>query len=375
MAEEDYVIVERETPTHHKLLPPPPSPPPTPRLTPHLFFPCEDNKTAHPTNPTTCRLLNLTDDWAQPISLPHLHNGTSVVCGASSNGYLLTLSPSADMHLLNPFTHHSLPLPSLLSFPSVIGFSSSSFHPPSFVIDQAPIVPWDVIRRFFVKKAISFDRTTVIIYGDENSLAFVEVGERGVAWVPLGSTNKRYEDVVRRRDDGLVWAVTSDGEVEAWDLLSEPPRVVTRVVGGTELNPECPAKRYLVKYEEELLQVLGEVRYLFFDETGANSRSLVRTKGFKVFKLRPNQNGWVRMSGVGDDRVVFLGNSESVSLLTEDVPGIRKGNKIYFTDDNKVPFGGHDTGVYDFDDDCIDEWINESAVSPAPVWVFSQTHV
>ncbi|KAK1308969.1 hypothetical protein QJS10_CPA09g00943 [Acorus calamus] len=264
----------------------------------------------------------------------------------------------------HPFTHHSLPLPSLLSFPSVIGFSSSSSsHPPSFVVDQASVVPWDAIRRFFIKKVISFDRTTVIIYGDENNLAFVEVGERGVAWVPLGSTNKRYEDVVHRRDDGLVWAVTSDGEVEAWDLLSEPPRVVTRVAGGTELNPKSPAKRYLVESEEGLLQ------------TGDKSRSRVRTKGFKVFKLRPDQNGWVRMSGVGDDRVLLLGNGESVSLPAEDMPGIRKGNMIYFTDDNKVPFGGHDTGVYDFDDDCIDEWSNESATSPAPIWVFSHTRV
>ncbi|KAK1278659.1 hypothetical protein QJS04_geneDACA017562 [Acorus gramineus] len=298
-----------------------------------------------------CRFVNLIDDQRFPIP-SHLLDGTSVVCGASSNGYLLTLTPSAaDIHLFNPFTHHSLPLPSLLTFPSVIA-SSFDNHPS------------------FFKKAVSFNSMTVVIYGDKNSLAFAELD--GSEWI-LFESNKSYEDVIY--DGLLLWAVTTDGEVQAWDVVlpSEPPRMLMRV--GTALKPwRWNAKRYLVESQEgELLQVLRTVRYGFLDP-GCTIYTK-RTQGFEVFK--PVQDGWVKLSGVGDDRVLFLGNNESVSLRVEDVPGCQKGNRIYFTDDdksfftNKTAFGFHDTGVYDFDEDTVDhEFCIEDAACPSSVWVF-----
>ncbi|KAK1308970.1 hypothetical protein QJS10_CPA09g00942 [Acorus calamus] len=267
-----------------------------------------------------CRFVNLIDDQRFPIP-SHLLDGTSVVCGASSNGYLLTLTPStADIHLFNPFTHHSLHLPSLLTFPSVF---SSSFDNPSFI-----------------KKAVSFNSMTVVICGDKNSLAFAELD--GPEWIHFES-NKSYEDMIY--DGLLLWAVTTDGEVQAWDVVlpSEQPRMLMRV--GTALKPwRWNAKRK-------------------------------KTQGFEVFK--PVQDGWVKLSGVGDDRVLFLGDNESVSLRVEDVPGCQKGNRIYFTDDdksfftNKTAFGFHDTGMYDFDEDTVNhEFCIEDAACPSSVWVF-----
>ncbi|KAK1316464.1 hypothetical protein QJS10_CPA05g00890 [Acorus calamus] len=320
------------------------------------------------------------------------------------------------MHLLNPFTHHSLPLPSLLSLPDLLGFNHPpSFStlinafisplstllrglPPEFVLDPtyAPYstISWDNLRRLFISKAVSFDRTVaVMIYGfNRQSLAFAHVGEAGgvVAWIPVDS-NKRYCDVIRRRDDGLVWAVTEVGEVEAWDIESEQAPVLMKCVGclldaeppsEEDVPSECDLleKRYIVEIEGELLQVLRIVicrpRITQDYETEIMLNETVR---FEVYKLGADEEEWVRMEGgVGEDWVLFLGDNESVAVKAEDVPGEGKGNMIYFSDDDhfRERCGGHDMGVYDLDDGSIEVWSDERKEdSPYPVWVFSGTNV
>ncbi|KAK1283208.1 hypothetical protein QJS10_CPB21g01118 [Acorus calamus] len=295
------------------------------------------------------RLLNLTDDRPKPFTLPHLLDGTSIVCGASSKGYIVTLSPSADMHLLNHFTHQSLPLPSL---PNLLGFNhpppsppssmpSSPHSPPSSTASPrsssstqpTPPTPsslgsWDNLP-LFISKAISFDRTVAImIYGfNRRSLAFTHVGEAGgvVACIPVDS-NKRYYDVIHRRDDGLVWAVTEVGEVEAWDIESEQAPVLVKCVGclldaeppsEEDIPSECDLleKRYIVEIEGSFCRPCMTQDY----ETEI---MLNETERFEVYKLGVDEEEWVRMEGgVGEDWVLFWGDNESVAVKTEDVPG------------------------------------------------------
>ncbi|KAK1277153.1 hypothetical protein QJS04_geneDACA023081 [Acorus gramineus] len=320
------------------------------------------------------------------------------------------------MHLLNPFTHHSLPLPSLLSLPALLGFNhppsfstlinafisplSTLLHglPPEFVLDPtyAPYstISWDNLRRLFISKAVSFDRTVaVMIYGfNRQSLAFAHISEAGgvVAWIPVDS-NKRYYDVIRRLDDGLVWAVTEVGEVEAWDIESEQKPVLVKCVGclleaeppsEEDVPSECDLleKRYIVEIEGELLQVLRVVICRpCITQDYETEIMLNETERFEVYKLGADEEEWVRMEGgVGEDWVLFLGDNESVAVKAEDVPGEGKGNRIYFSDDDhlRARYGGLDMGVCDLDDGSIEVWSDERKEnSPFPVWVFSGTNV
>ncbi|KAK1267156.1 hypothetical protein QJS04_geneDACA000405 [Acorus gramineus] len=81
------------------------------------------------------------------------------------------------------------------------------------------------------------------------------------------------------------------------------------------------------------------------------------------------RTGW----GLGDDGMVFLGMNCSTYLSATDFHGCR-GNRIYFTDDNKKTrsWWGCDMGVFCLEDGSLGSHYqtNVKPMWPKPIWVF-----
>lgn len=86
----------------------------------------------------------------------------------------------------------------------------------------------------------------------------------------------------------------------------------------------------------------------------------LRTCRFKVYKLDVSDDGssWFEVRDLGGDSL-FLGKNSSWSISSANFPAY-KGNRIYFTDDNRDVYDqvefrvvSFDMGVYDLDDGMI----------------------
>ena len=104
--------------------------------------------------------------------------------------------------------------------------------------------------------------------------------------------------------------------------------------------------------------------------------SLVSTWEFRVWKMDPNKECWIRVRHLGD-YALFLGCNNPVAISELDVSGI-KGNRIYFTDDRQRTkhFGfiwpGKDMGIFDLGDSSFKPlcWTQcEWSTHPPAVWV------
>lgn len=146
-------------------------------------------------------------------------------------------------------------------------------------------------------------------------------------------------------------------------------------------------RQYLVEYSGGLLMV---DRIFSVDRSIEDKPSYkrLRTCGFKVYKLDVSGNGssWLEVRDLGGDSL-FLGKNSSLSISSADFPGY-KGNRIYFTDDNRdvndlVEFRvvSFDMGAYDLDDGMIESLPvpgygghGKNLCRPPPIWVMPKAY-
>ncbi|XP_043700345.1 putative F-box protein At5g55150 [Telopea speciosissima] len=333
------------------------------RLLPFLMLPPADKEKD---NTTKIRpFFNLSSrKKINELHIPEIHDKW---CCGSSQGWLLTVDGfTKEIQLFNPVSEGHIHLPSLSEF---------SFPPR----EHPPEPPTNTSMHYIHKAVLSSnpcttpDYVVVVIVTNQKWLAYYKPGAD--KWTTIVSEKCcHFEDAIFYKQGLLLYAVSNHGPVVTYDFSSETP--IER-----EITFRPPAGRgcdmyYLVESLGELLLVLRHFRWLDDHEPDGHYddddyKDIVvhppfkfKTIKFWVRKLDESKREWIPIQSIGDDRILFLGNSSSISLSAQEFPECPcMGNSIYFNDDYDYgPFeppseGYHDTGVFNFETRRVESFL------------------
>ncbi|PIA25255.1 hypothetical protein AQUCO_12000002v1 [Aquilegia coerulea] len=325
----------------------------------------------------------------------------SFCCGSSSQGYLIMANRKGGNFLYNPFNQNTINLP-------------QQFMPPK-----------DIAKKWTKKDYPSYLRKAVICSQTPNKeLYILALGSNArvietckphdTEWSVFGADMEEDEDeyedeeeimnrYLRQQNNTIPDEVIQDDEENKWlflDLLLYKGMlygltVATTLVcfelhdssnplGCKELNM-LPKGRvikrriiygdYLVESGEELLMV-HRIRSFVNNGDGAKYTTIK----FSVYRLHQTNDlfEWVEVQSLGN-QMLFLGRNTSISVSTDDIPGL-KGNCIYFIDDmwpyfafgiDSVP-SLLDNGVFYLDDGHIEKFYTPSdsdLIKSQPFWI------
>ncbi|XP_059668100.1 uncharacterized protein LOC132313353 [Cornus florida] len=373
--------------------------------------------------------------WQRELLMP---NGA--FCVGSSHGWLVFNQPhNCHPYLYNPLIDSPhfpyIPLPSIETIPSVLGFrslkSDHSSPSPSLITQFINLIHEDCNSeeytyeekmsperacRYFVQRLVMSSAPTVPCYssslskpqidgnctimaihsgGDE--IGFCKPGDE--RWTMLDVSGPMYADIIYCSKDQRFFALRFDFSIEAWDLR-DPSRPQKQFFHSPDFCEGKIWKKiresyiwdpriYLVESCGDILLLcrfialsrIVEVENKINDDEWENyfihDDDAYWTMGFDVHKFDSDNNKWERVECLGD-RAMFVGYNNSFSLSTRDYPEL-VGNSIYFADDNLNGFnntyGGHDNGVFSLEDNRIKPYYpsREKVIGPHPVWVAPNT--
>ncbi|XP_042493467.1 putative F-box protein At5g55150 [Macadamia integrifolia] len=308
------------------------------RLLPFLMLPPGDNSTE------TRPFFNLSSCKISELHIPNIHQKW---CCGSSHGWLVTVDESiGEIQLFNPVSGGSIVLPSLSTF----SYPQHNFEPEFSS------------NKHYIHKAIlssnphrTSNYVVVAIVTNTKMLAYWKPGAD--RWTTIRSKKwVHFEDFIYHK--GLLYAVSNNGPVVTYDFSSEPP-IAREIIGRPPEGRTCDLY-YLVESLGELLLVLRHYKWLALDY---DDYDVIRfkTMKFQVRKLDESKRKWIQMESIGD-RILFLGNSYSISLPAQEFPECR-GNSIYFNDDYDYgPYeppskGYHDIGVFNFESHHVEPFL------------------
>lgn len=269
----------------------------------------------------------------------------------SSDGWLVTLDQGcSQLYLLNPVTGtkiHLPPLPSsklvpLESSKAILSFNSSSSSSSSYTVvlllARHPSSAWPT--------------------------ALVTCCTQQAAWTPLGR-REFYSDAAISNSTNLLYAMQSNGTVEAWDLSAGAPSLSTTIVMPKSVSTGFASfTKYLVKDgggggRGGLLQVW-------------RSREFAKVE-FKVFELLEEEGEWVEVKSL-DGRVVFLNSCcSSVSMMSEDCPpelGGGANNSIDCLTTTASSSKNRESMVFRMGDGSVERVLLHGSIwEPSPIWI------
>ncbi|KAH7840193.1 hypothetical protein Vadar_013968 [Vaccinium darrowii] len=257
-----------------------------------------------------------------------------------SLGWLITVSETGDMNLLDPVSRVQIHLPHISTFKN---------HPEGN----------DLTTYFgYIRKAVLSSRPCVSSKDTNYVLMVIHESFRHLGFWRPG--DKVWTNVETRGRDPIVVA----------HLCLEIPREVFKF-----------KRPYIVESNGELLVVvrdgydqdyLGDYVTLGEDEV---VDVCCGTTEFGVFKVDLSNWEWVELQSLGDN-VLFVGDNDSISVRASEFHGIRP-NCIYFTENfgpqyiYVKPGGGEDMCMYDMEDRSVDLYYVGGSFSPMcpPLWV------
>ncbi|KAL5724994.1 hypothetical protein ACHQM5_008191 [Ranunculus cassubicifolius] len=323
-----------------------------PRQPPLLLLPTKQNQ-----NNQMRSVYNLYEKsiWSLQLRVPQ-----DSFCQGSCFGWLLMVTPSFQVSLLNPFLSHNneIQLPPLTAFER----------------DEDEVVHIRYIAKAVLSANPTYDPnyTVFVIHGGRLHLAFLKPGDK--KWTNLNFKYQLIFDILPHGDQ--FYAVNHTGRVYAIDLHRPRPKVsmISPRPDGSMLHSEC---KYLVECCGDLLLIHR------FRGYGREPRVTTHyfTGGFKVLKLDRECRKWVEMKSLGNN-ILFLGDNSSFSISASHFPEC-KPNSIYFTDDYDLGYyrryyqncaserGAHDMGVFSLEDGSIEPHypMSEDDIIPPPVWI------
>ncbi|KAK6227897.1 hypothetical protein SCA6_000237 [Theobroma cacao] len=265
------------------------------------------------------------------LELPQAHGKR---CHGSPYGWIVTMGPDLQAHLLHPLSQAQLSLPKLNTIRSPIGV-------------LVPVDPFRFIRKCILLKTSpshSQDEFLVmVIFGPKHSLAFAKPGS--VGWTTIVGADG-FKDILLFK--GQIHAICGKGTLLRF--RSDDPEATPRLIAYHPEDVSRVERIYLLESSGELLGV-----FRFSSSTPFVQR--YDTKRFLVYVLNPDNDGnlgtWQRLNHLRD-WALFVGEGNSWSVCTANIPNCRS-NCIYFTDDNwdqqvggeEQTLVGHDIGVFD----------------------------
>ncbi|KAL6883737.1 hypothetical protein ACP4OV_011151 [Aristida adscensionis] len=324
-------------------------------------------------------LYSLAEQRVYKFTLPEPPIRSRFLIG-SSNGWLITADERSELHLVNPITTEQIALPSVITIEEVnpIFDASGTIHKYELSyysrneegLEEPETIALSDLREYLYLKAFVFpDLSTgsyivVIIHRPCNQLSFARPGD--YKWTCL-SHKYHYTDCVFM--DGLLYAVTSLGEVHAFDLTST--NVTMTVIIG-ELKRGIYELMYIVQAPWGDLMQVWMTRDIcrLVDDPSVPS---VRIRKITVYKVDIVAKELVEINNL-PDHMLFLGHTNSLCLSAEYHPQL-KANCVYYTDDwfeliRHFKNEAREIGVFDMENSSKAEivppvWSNW----PSPTWI------
>ncbi|XP_052149118.1 probable F-box protein At4g22165 isoform X1 [Oryza glaberrima] len=334
-------------------------------------------------------IYSLAEQRTYKITLPDPPIRDRYLIG-SSDGWLVTIDDKCEMHLLNPVTREQMALPPVITMEQVnptydesgaivkyenrsqfwhdgVMFSSRSMG--SIISPR-----WQQL--FLTGRAFVFSETStgkllvVLIRNPFGQLSFARVGDDEWDYLPEYG---RYEDCTYK--DGLLYAVTTLGEIHAIDL-SGPIAMVKIVMGKVMDIGDGDRNTYILHAPwGDVLQIwkTEEDDYIHPSEDDYDA-ILKNTASIEVYKSDLVEEKLVKINRL-QDHVLFVGHNQTLCLRAEEFPSL-KANHAYFTDDSQnwiTEFKNNrrDIGVFNLEDNSRDELVSPQLWSnwPSPVWI------
>ncbi|XP_050252534.1 F-box protein At2g26160-like [Quercus robur] len=257
-------------------------------------------------------------------------------CWGSPHGWVVTLGPDYETHLVHLMKRVRISLPPL-----------------NTIRRQAAREEWfRLVNKFILFKEPSNELLFLVIaiFGPMNLLAFARVGGGGATlnrrgrgeWAFVTNPNNmKFKDVACF--NGQMYGLCEKGMLVRFELDS-PVSAEVQVISPHPEGVCEPQKLYLV---ESLDNLFGVFRYGFY----ISSERRHETVSFLVYKFNFSASAWEEVTDL-KDHAVFVGDGNSWCFPTSTIPS--KSNSIYFTDDHwdwqlypGVAYGGYDVGVFD----------------------------
>ncbi|KAL3645533.1 hypothetical protein CASFOL_010713 [Castilleja foliolosa] len=316
----------------------------------------------------------------------------------SSHGWLALFNQrNSDLTLTNPVTcrHVNLPPPNKSDVSSGIKviISCDAEHE-----DCQAMMICDLAKLFFCRP-------------NHSPTEWTHIGE------PRGNGTVRcYEDVVYSSRHKMFFCVATTGydDLEAWDVASDPPRLVWEnkddllnhenykdfiyqeealLIDGNGERIDTDRYKYLV-FVEQMDQLFLVTRHIVHrmapdgssTEEGGYDDYPYKTVSFNVHKIDWElEGGGGRLShmdgGSLDGLAIFIGLNHSFAVLASESNGL-KPDSIYFTNDKEFTpcnfldrkYGGHDIGIFDYETKTISPCYypcdvkSLKKIAPEPMW-------
>ncbi|GLT51029.1 hypothetical protein SLA2020_244760 [Shorea laevis] len=285
------------------------------------------------------RIMNLEENLVYDLKKSTSDLISEFACIGSSHGWLIlsdytTLSP----FLFNLFTEARIQLPSLKPLLGISEIEEDGGGICEILWNGKWVFRAEVeVRRSFVSRAFLTAEPTggdyaVVLLLDSGDLIYYKNGD--ISWTQFYDSGFRnrivVEDIVCY--ENKLHFLTVDGAIHTWDLGSGYPENKIyngyAAPNGTYQRPNCFISRvYLVQSDGEILLVARNLLEEDDDD--------IIIEIFDVYKLDLEGRKWVEVETLGDDRSLFLGQNQSVSVSTKDFSRC-KGSCIYFTHDDQV---------------------------------------
>ncbi|PKA47296.1 F-box protein [Apostasia shenzhenica] len=295
--------------------------------------------------------------------------------GASPDGWIVTLTPSLQVRLLNPLTRERIFLPRLLKRWISAGHHSLDRH-------------YLIVRKIVLTPRLSCGGVAVALYHPmffhwRGCISFAKQGD--LEWTDeiamAGAADMHtfsFEDAAYREEDGKVYAVTNHGAVYAFDLkmwrCNEGP------IECAIFHPMIEFLTYRRRYVNYLVYIVSSNGNLFLIVRDFTSLEQM-TLDFVILKYQPYlslehqvflPNGSWTLEKNLKDRSFFLGFNLSTALSANDVPDLRP-NCIYFTEEfvpRDYGYAEHDLGVYDVGKRVVEKFFCNGSILKwqPPLW-------
>ncbi|KAF3958835.1 hypothetical protein CMV_016298 [Castanea mollissima] len=261
-------------------------------------------------------------------------------CWGSPHGWVVTLGPDYETHLLHLMKRVQIALPPLNTIRRLAA-TEEWFH---------------LVHKFILLKDPSHKLSFLVIaiFGPVNRLAFARVAfDRGEGaalnrrgqdeWaIVTNPDNLIFNDVACFKDQ--IYVLCDNGKLVCLEIDALPEAKVQVIAPGpSEEEIDTLLKLYLVETSENLFGI-----FRYGDRNPLELRH--GTTSFSVYKFDFRASAWKEVIDL-EDLAVFVGDGNSWCIPTSTI--LCRSNCIYFTDDNwewqrypGVAYGGHDVGVF-----------------------------
>ncbi|TVU24949.1 hypothetical protein EJB05_27420, partial [Eragrostis curvula] len=326
-------------------------------------------------------LYSLAEERVYKLTLPKPPIRSRYLIG-SSNGWLVTADERSELHIVNPITGEQIALPSVTTIKQVKPifddtgaiqeYELSQYFGEVVTKDPFTYALRDLRDNLYVKAFVFSESSTgtnivVLIHDPFCQLSFARAGDSEWTWLPPSAN---YEDCLY--GNGLLYAVTSTGGIDAFDLTG--PSILWKVIMDGLKNYIFESIYIVQTPSGDLLQVWREQDVVpEGDDTDLDSCDMVKkTNKIMIYKVHMATKELVEINSL-QGHALFLGHSLAHCLPVEEYPQL-KSNHVYLTDNDRAIMvwksDRRDICVFNLESNIREEIVPPHLCSwPAPIWI------